>query len=876
MTFFWRRKRQELNEEIDSHLRLSTQDRVGRGEGAAQAAQSARRELGNAALIRETTRDQWGSRWLEALLQDARYALRMLGKSPGFTAVAVLTLALGIGANAAIFSVVNAVLLQPLAYGNPGQLVFIEEASLKQGITGAGTSYPTLLELRDHTYVFSAIAGFASHFLTLTGRGEPSEARTIVVTQDFFSVFGTKPLLGRTLLSSDGERGAPPVVVLSENMWRSQLGADPKIIGSSIALDMRPFTVVGIMPAEFRTPFLEQASQLWIPLVQDPLFSSWMTRPQQTHWMPVIARLRPGVSFAQAQAEMDTMSARLAKEFPAQENSWLIQQPQPLQQAITGDVKSPLLVLLCAVGLVLLIACANIANLLLTRATSRSKEIAVRIALGAGKRRITGQLLTESAILGLLGGIVGILLAYWGVSAVTSLLPSDLPRIHPIRVDGYVLGFALVLSVAASLVFGMAPAFFAAGSDPQANLREGARAGEAKGSSSLRNFLAASEIALAMVLLVGAGLLMRSFVRLTSVSPGFQTNGVVKAMVSLPQFQYSKPQQWTAFATDLMTRIQSQSGLQNSACMAPVPVADGNIDLPFTIVGGPPLPMGSSDTADYVTVSPAYFSVMDIPLLRGRLFAESDSSSAPAVTLISEALAKRYFPNEDPLGRQLIFGFPLDGKPVPRQIVGVVGDIHDVSLAKNPGPMVYVPFAQAPIYGCEVVVRSTLSASAVVGAIRTETHNIDKDVPVTDVTTLGRAIDASVTPAKFRTLMIGLFGAMALVLAAVGIFGVISYSVSRRTHEIGIRMALGASPASVRRLVVGESAKLVFFGLAAGIPAALVLTRFLSTLLFDVRATDPLTFIVIALLLALVTFAAAYIPARRAMRVDPMVALRYE
>jgi putative ABC transport system permease protein len=875
MGFFWQRKRRELNEEIGSHIAMSADERVARGENPEQAAQSARRELGNAALVHETTRDQWGWRWLETFLQDTRYALRMLRKSPGFTAVAVLTLALGIGANAAIFSVVNAVLLQPLAYENPGQLAFVAEASPKQGITGAGTSYPTLLELRDHSQSFSAVAGFSTHALTLTGRGEPTEARTIVVTQDFFSVLGTKPLLGRTLLPSDGVRGAAPVVVLSENMWRSQFGGDPKIVGISVALDMRPFTVVGVMPGEFRTPFIEQASQLWIPLVQDPLFSGWMTRPQKTHWLPVIARLRPGVSFAQAHAEMDTISARLVKEFPA-ENGWLIQQVQPLQQAITGDVKSPLLILLCSVGLVLLIACANIANLLLTRATSRAKEIAVRIALGASKHRITTQLLTESAILGVLGGIVGILLAYWGVSAFTSLLPAELPQIHPIRVDGYVLGFALALSVAASLVFGMAPAFFATRSDPQANLREGARAGEARGSSRLRSFLAAAEIALAMVLLVGAGLLMRSFARLTSVSPGFQTNGVVKAMVSLPQFQYRTQEQWRAFSNELMTRVQSQPGLQNSACVAPVPVADGSIDMPLTIVGGPPLPMGSSDTADFVTASPSYFSVMGIPLLRGRLFDESASSSAPAVTVISEALAKRYFPNENPLGRQLIFGFPLDGPPVPREIVGVVGDIRDVSLAKDPGPMMYVPFAQAPIYGCEVVVKSKLSASAVIGAIRTETHDIDKDIPVTDETTLGDAINTSVTPAKFRTLMLGLFSAMALVLAAVGIFGVVSYSVSRRTHEIGIRMALGATPASVQRLVIGESAKVVFFGLAFGIPVALALTRFLSTLLFGITATDPLTFIGVGLVLTFVALAAAYIPARRAMRVDPMVALRYE
>ncbi|MGA9978706.1 MAG: ABC transporter permease [Candidatus Sulfotelmatobacter sp.] len=808
------------------------------------------------------------------LIQDLRYGLRMLRKSPGFTAVAILTLALGIGANTAIFSVVNAVLLRPLPYENPGQLALLPETNPKQGITDAGMSYPSLLELRDNNHAFSAIAGLASHALTLTGRGEPSEARTIVVTQNFFSVFDTKPLLGRTLLPSDGERGAAPVVVLSEGMWRSQFGGDPKIIGSSATLDMRPYTVVGVMPAEFRTPFFEQAVQLWIPLVQDPLFSGWMTRPQKTHWMPVFARLSPGVSFAQAQAEMETLSARLAKEYPVEEG-WKIQQVQPLQQAIVGDVKSPLLILLCAVGLVLLIACANIANLLLTRATSRSREIAVRIALGAPQRRITRQLLTESAILGIFGSVAGMVLAYLGVSALIALLPPELPRIGAIRVDLSVLGFALVLSLVASFVFGLAPVLFAAESDPQTNLREGARAGEATRSQRARSVLAAAEVALAMVLLVGAGLLMRSFARLTSVSPGFEPNGVVKAMVSLPQFQYSTPQQWTAFATQLMTRLQAAPGMQDSACAAPLPIKDGSVDLPFEIAGNPPLPAGEANSADYVTASPRYFSVMGIPLLRGRLFDTSDSPSSPPVVLISAALARRYFANQDPMGRRLVFGFPLNGR-ASREIVGVVGDVHDVSLGKNPAPMMYVPFAQAPLYGCEVVVRSTLDAAAVAAAIRTETHNIDKNLPVTDITTLPVALSASVAEPRFRTLILGLFSAIALVLAAVGIFGVISYSVSRRTREIGIRIALGASPASVRRLVIGESAKLVFFGLAAGIPAALVLTRFLSTLLFDVRPADPLTFVGVAVLLALVAFAAAYIPARRAMRVDPIVALRYE
>jgi putative ABC transport system permease protein len=463
----------------------------------------------------------------------------------------------------------------------------------------------------------------------------------------------------------------------------------------------------------------------------------------------------------------------------------------------------------------------------------------------------------------------------WSVSALASLLTPELQQIHPIRLDGSVLGFALVLSLAASLLSGLAPVLYAVRSNPQANLREGAGAGEARGSQRTRSFLAAAEVVLAMVILVGAGLLLRSFARLLSVSPGFATEHVAKAEISLPRFQYSKPEQWTAFSNELMTRLRARPDLQDSAIAAPLPILDTPVNLAFAISGNPPLPQGAADTADYVTASPQYFGVMGISVIRGRLFTADDTDSAPPVAVISQTLARRYFPHQDPLGRQLIFGFTPQGN-VSRQIVGVVADIHDVSLAKDPGPMLYVPFAQAPLWGGEVVVRSKLGIAAVADAIRSATHNIDKDLPVTDIESLSGALNASVAEPRFRALLLGIFSSIALLLAAIGIYGVVSFSVSRRTREIGIRMALGATPASVRRLVIGESAKLLLLGLAVGIPAALVLTRFLSTLLFGVAPTDPLTFAVVALLLAFVTLAAAYLPARRGMRVDPMVALRCE
>ncbi|HEX8878635.1 MAG TPA: ABC transporter permease, partial [Candidatus Acidoferrum sp.] len=771
------------------------------------------------------------------------------------------------------FSVVNAVLLRPLPYADPSQLVLVSEAQPQAGISGLGLSYPTFTELRDVNRVFSAIAGFGGHALVLTGYGEPSEVSTVVVTPEFFSVLAAEPLLGRGFVPEDGRRGAAAVVVLSENLWRSRFGADAGMVGRSITLDMRPYTVIGVMPASFHTPFLNQANQVWIPLAQDPLFSVWMTKPLREHWMAAIARVRSGISSTEARAELDTIGARLAREFP-EEKGWAIR-IAPLQQTITGEVKLPLLLLLVAVGLLLLIACANVANLLLSRATSRSKEIAIRMALGAGKGRIARQLLTECAILGMLGGLIGTLVAYWGVGTLVPLLPPGLPKFHSLRVDGWALVFAFLLSLATSLVFGLAPVLSVAGSDPHQELGEGARAGESAGPRRVRALLAVGEIALAMVLLIGAGLLMRSFAQLTSVNPGFEPNHVVKAMVSLPQFQYSTPKQWDAFSEELARRLQAQPGMQDSAIAGPLPIVDCCVTLGFQIAGKPPLEDGTADTANYVPVSPRYFSVMGIPLVRGRLFNESDSSSTPAVALISQALAKRYFPNEDPLGRHLTFGFPANGI-VSREIVGIVGDIHDVSLGSEPGPMLYVPFAQAPLYGGEVVVKSTLSASAVVGAIRAVTHGLDKNLPVTDIASLPDVLNASVAQPRFRTLLLGLFSAIGLLLAAVGIFGVISYSVSRRTHELGIRMALGAQPGSVLGMILRETLVLTLIGIAVGAPCALATARLITHLLFEVTPYDPVTLVLVPLVLVAVGALAGYIPARRAMRLDPVVALRHE
>ncbi len=864
----------EFASELETHLDMLTDENIRRGMLPGEARRAARIKLGGVTQLKETNRELSGLPFIENFLQDARYALRMLRKNPGFTAVAVLTVALGIGANTAIFSVVYAVLLKPLPYTNPEQLVTAFQANTQEGVPETGVSYPNFEEWRAQNHVFSQLAAINAHQLTLTGRGEPSVVDTSVVTPEHFALLDVKPLQGRIFYPEDGKQGAPPVVILSENLWRGTLGADPRIVGSSIILDKRPFTVVGIMPAGFRSPFVNSKQEVWIPLVQDPLFGSWMAR-RGGHWLPVFGRLKPGVSIAQAQAEMDTISERLASEFPAENKGWTVRLV-PLQKEIVGEVRTALLVLLGAVGLVLLIACANIANLLLTRATSRSKEIAVRTALGAGRTRIIRQLLSETAVLGFLGGVLGIALAYWGVRALSSLLPDGLPRVNAIRVDNFVLIFALVLSAIASVAFGLVPALFASKSDIQASLREGGgRSGESGNRRRARSFLAAAEIALAMVLLVAAGLLLRSFSKLTSVSPGFEPQHIVKAEVSLPQFQYSKPQQWTAFSDQLLARLQAQPGLQDSAIAIPVPITDGYINLGFEIVGVPPASESDSRLANYVSVSPDYFRVMGIPLLSGRLFKQQDIASAPTVTLISKALAQRYFPNQDPLGKHLNFGFPPNGD-VPREIVGVVGDVRDMSLGDAPGPMMYVPYAQAPFWGANLVVKSSLSTSAVAAAIRQEVQKIDKDLPVTDVAKLPDLLDASVSQQRFRTFLLGLFAAMALVLAATGIFGVISYSVSCRTNEIGIRVALGASRATILLMILRETLLLTFAGLLVGVPCALIASHLIGHLLFGVSANDPITLAAVAFTLAAVATLAGFVPARRAMQVDPMVALRHE
>jgi predicted permease len=865
---------ESLDEELHAHLDMLVEENVRRGMTPDESRYAALRSFGGVEQVKEDYRDRRSLRMIEMLGQDVRSGFGQLRRNPAFAAVAVLTLALGIGANTAIFSVVYAVLLKPLPYQSPGQLVRLFEANDREGLPAAGCSYQEFLEWRRQNHVFSGIAAVQGHELNLTGRGEPMVVKVGDVTAEFFPVLGVPPLAGRTFLPEDDVHGAAPVTVVSYGLWRSRFGADPGLIGRTIDLDKRAFTVVGVMPANFRFVLDGRGGQLWIPVVQDPYLGP-LTESPTAHLFTAVARLKPGITAAQGRVEMETLGKGLWPQYRPGDEGWAIRTVS-LRSAMTYDASAPLLAILAAVGLVLLIACANVANLLLARATSRAREFAVRAALGAGRARLLRQLLTESAVLGLLGAAVAIALAYWGVRGLGGLLPASFSRTESIRVDGPVLAFALLLSLGASLLFGVAPALFAADPRLQTTLQESAgRPGEGKGRRRARNFLVTAEVALAMVLLVGAGLLIRSFAALLSVNPGFETQKILKAEVTLPRFQYSTPQQWVAFSNEVLGRIQAEKDLHETAIALPLPLADGCASLPFRIANAPALPPGRNNTADYVTVSPNYFHVVGIPLLRGRYFSRQDEMSTPEVAIISETLARLYFPHQNPLGRQLIFGFPPDGD-VKREIVGVVGDVRDAALNQVPGPILYVPFAQAPLWGVGLVVKTSSTAEAATRTIRQEVREVDRDLPVTDVEWMSAVVDTSLAQTRLRTWLLGLFGAIALTLAAVGIFGVISYSVSCRTREFGIRMALGATRREISQLVLKEALRLALAGVAAGTVAALGLAQLISSLLYGVRPRDPVTLIVLPLLLTGVALLAAYLPARRATKVDPMAALRHE
>lgn len=799
------------------------------------------------------------------LIRDLRYGIRMLLRKPGFTAVAVITLALGIGANTMIFSVVNAVLLSPLPFPDSSRLVRLGESHPKYI---GNLTYASFLDLGNETESVENIAAARFWSDNLTDGGEPEQVSIMMVSANFFPALGVPPQLGRTFLPEEDKPGSDNVVVLSHGLWQRRYGGDPNLIGKSIKVGASERTVIGVMPNGFQSSILFSGQyDLWTPLVPGGLLRD----NRRAHLLAVIARLKPRATIAQAEAELGALAAGIEQQNPGVDDPDLRVTVVGLQQRIVAPLRPALLVLLCAVGCVLLIACANVANLLLARSAAREKEMAIRLALGASRWRIARQLLTESALLGLAGGAAGLLLAVWGVDSITALAPGNLPRIDEVRIDVRVLGFTLVTSLLTGILFGIAPALQLPRLSIHEVVKDGSRGSTGMRRRWLRHFLVVSEVAVALVLLIGAGLLINSFWRLQQVDRGFDARDVLTLNLTLSR--YSKTEQQVAFLKDVLERAARVPGVRAVGLTSTLPLRGGP-STDFVIDDRPPLPLGDEPSADIRIVDSNYFRAMGIPLRAGRPFAETDSANAPKVMVINENMAHRFWPDEDPIGKRVTmrdWGPPLTG-----EIVGIAADVKADGLDSDARPMIYWAYPQFPVIFNSIVVRTEGDALSLAGAIKSQIWSVDPAQPVASVATMEQVLTSSVAPRRFNMLLIGIFAAVALALAAVGIYGVISYTVSQRTHEIGIRVALGAQGSDVLRLVVGQGMALALAGVVLGLAAAAGLTRLMTSLLFAVSPTDGPTFVIIAMLLTGVALVACIVPARRATKVDPMVALRYE
>jgi putative ABC transport system permease protein len=816
---------------------------------------------------------------MRKLWQDLRYGARMLLKKPGFTLIAGATLALGIGANTAIFSVVNAVLLRPLPYDQPGRLVAVWGSNAQRPMSRDSSSYPNFFDWRAQSKSFERMASYYTSPMALTSVATPVNLRGAVVSPDLFATLGVKPLLGRWFVAEE-EKPGQRVAIINHGLWQRQFGADPGIVGRAVTLGGKSFNVVGVMPAGFQFPIEAEPIEVWATSAID----GEKTDPKEpapneqrgSHFLNALGRLKPGVTLEQAQAELNVIAGKLEKQYP-DSNTRRGVRLIPYHNDLVYDYSEALWVILGAVGAVLLIACANVANLLLARATARHKEIAVRAALGASRRRVIRQLLTESLLLSLGGGLLGLLLAWWGTEALVKLIPEDLPRLSEINLDRWVFGFTLLISVVTGVVFGLAPALQASKVELTEAMKEGSRgAGAGGGRGRLRGALVVAEVAIALVVLIGAGLLLQTFRRLQQVDLGFDTSNILTASVTLNDARYPEPEQAATFYRTLLERVKALPGVEAASAVVPQPLSGDTFIIRFEIEGRN-IPKGEQPSSHFRAISLDYFNVMQIPLLAGRAFTERDDARSPGVVIINETFAKRYFPNENPIGKRVKPGIAFEGEPVWREIVGVVNDVkHRQSLSRDYEPEYYLPHTQMPIISMSLVVRTTNDPRGLARSIQQEVQSLDKDIPVYRVKTLDQYLGVAVAQPKFNALLLSLFAGLALLLTAIGLYGVMAYAVVQRAQEIGIRIALGARTGDVLKMVLRQGLKLTALGLAIGLAAAYALTRYLQSLLFGVKPADPLTFVAIALLLIVVALVACWIPARRATKVDPMAALRGE
>ncbi|MGC1613639.1 MAG: ABC transporter permease [Candidatus Acidiferrum sp.] len=804
------------------------------------------------------------------LWQDIRYGLRMLAKSPGFTGVVVLTLALGIGANTAIFSVVSAVLLQPLPFSQPDRLVALRGVDSRTGETGRPLSYPDFADLRTQSQSLESAAAYDSSTSTLTGSGEPLHVEVGVVSANFLDVLRAKPMMGREFAATEDKAGTH-VVLLSHRMWKNKFGGDPKVTEKQVVLDGKPYAVAGVMPAEFQFPLDSQPMDLWMTMAVEGEYQA----ERGSHYLSAIGRLKEGVTLAAANAETAEISARLAKQFP-DTNGHMGMVLQPEKEALVGNVRPALLMVLGAVGFLLLIACANAANLLLARAAGRQREMAIRASLGAGKSRILSQLLTESVLVSLAGGTLGLLLAVWGTAALATLPSLGIPRLASAGVDARALAFALAVSVFTGILFGLVPAVHASRFNLLGSLKEGGRtATEGTGGSRMRALLVISQVSLAVVLLIGASLLIESMFHLLHESPGFDPQGVLAFNLDLPDARYGKPEQSADFFKELLGRIRTVPGVKDASAVMPLPLSENSLRTSFEIEGRP---MAKSDLPRTFirAVGLDYFKAMRIPLLAGREFTERDDRHAPHVIIINQTLARKFFPNESAIGKHMKPGMSAGKTDSRCEIIGVMGDVKHRNLWQPPDPESYVPYDQNPIGAMDMVVRTEGDPMTLLPAMRAQVLALDAELPIYKAQRMEDYVAASVAQRRFTGLLCSIFAGAGLLLAVIGLFGVMAYSVAQRTHEIGVRVAVGAEKADILQMILREGMAITLAGIGIGLLGAFGLSSILKSQLFGVSATDPLTFLGVIMALAVVALAACYIPARRATRVDPMVALRYE